>query len=175
MKLDKFDFRALQHLFSSNAANDLNRFLENLPKYTGQTVLIAAAIVWVSAGVVGLFTTVQIQKYTDLLAELEQAEALKPIVPRIDKKPASADLVESFVERAKDAYRGIDMEANGNTITLKANSTGNYTEFREAVGHVLSSGNMWKISLDNMCLGRECSGQKLKAVLKVSEIKVTDK
>lgn len=173
MKLNKFDFRALQHLFSSKAADDLNRFLENLPKYTGQTVLLAATIVWISAGVVGLFTTVQIQRYTELRAELEEAEALKPIVPEISETPVSKEQLETFVERAKEAYRGVKIELKGkNTIRISAKATSNYTEFREAVGHVLSSGHVWKITLDEMCLGRECSGQKLMAVLRVSEIKV---
>ena len=72
-----YDWRSLKKYTSPHAADDLNAFLEKLPQNAGQTMLIIAGIAWGAAGVVGLYTTVQLQKLTELRAELQEAEAIK--------------------------------------------------------------------------------------------------
>ena len=82
-KIQDFDWRSLKKFTDPKAADDLNAFLEKLPQNTGQTMLIIAGIAWAAAGGIGLYTTVQLQKLTEVRAELQEAEALQPKVPQI--------------------------------------------------------------------------------------------
>ncbi len=173
MSLKSFDIKTLQKYFSAQSADDLNRFLEKMPQNVGQTVLIAAAIAWGMAAAVGLYTAIQTQKLTELRAELKATEALKPSVPKIKNIAIPKKEVEKFVEHAKKSYRGIDIKSNGSTIIITARSTLNFAEFREAIGHVQNGGDGWRVSLEKLCVGRECDKQyKLAASLKVNKVSV---
>lgn len=173
MNLKSFDWKSLQKYFSSQSADDLNRFLEKMPQNAGQTVLIAAGIAWAMAGALGLYTAIQTQKLTELRAELMATEALQPSVPTIKNVAIPKAEVEKFVENAKKSYRGIDIKSKGSTIVITANSTANFAEFREAIGHVQNGGEQWRVSLENLCVGRECDKRyKLAASLKVNKVSV---
>ena len=173
MNLKSFDWKSLQKYFGSNAADDLNVFLENLPQNAGKTVLIAAAIAWGVAAAGGLFTAIQTQKMTELREELKETKALKPAVPIITNIGIGKSEVENFVNKAKESYKGLDIKTNGSTIIITARNTRNFTEFREAIGHVQNGGNGWRVSLEKLCVGRECDKQsKLAASLKVNKVSV---
>lgn len=173
MSLKSFDIKSFQKYFSSQSADDLNRFLEKMPQNAGQTVLIAAAIAWGMAAAVGLYTSIQTQKLTELRAELKSTEALKPAVPQIKNMAIPKAEVEKFVESAKKSYRGIDIKVNGSTIIITANSTLNFAEFREAIGHIQNGGDGWRVTLEKLCVGRECDKRfKLAASLKVNKVSV---
>lgn len=174
-KLKSFDWRSLKKYASPQASDDLNKFLEKLPANAGKTMLIIAATAWGMAGVVGLYTTVQIQQLTELRAELEEAEALQPIVPRISDIPIPPNEVTAFVEKIKDIYQGIDIRASGSTVVLTAQSTGNFGQWREAIGHVQNGGSGWRVNIDKLCVGRECAGNMpLAAALKINKVSVTN-
>ena len=81
--LKGFDWRSLKKYASPKAADDLNLFLEKLPQNTGQTMLIVAGVTWAVAAAVGLFTTVQLQKLTEIRAEFQDAQALQPKIPSL--------------------------------------------------------------------------------------------
>ena len=171
--MKSFDWKSLNKYFTSKASDDLNRFLEKLPQNAGQTVLIAAAIAWGMAAAAGLFTAIQTQKMIELRAQLKETEALKPSVPTIKNVGIAKKDVENFVLKAKESYKGLDIKANGSSIIITGRTTRNFTEFRESIGHVQNGGNGWRVSLEKLCVGRECDKQShLAASLKVNKVSV---
>ena len=173
MNFKFFDMNMVKKMFSSRASADLNVFLENLPQNAGKTILIAAGIAWGTAAATGLFTAIQAQKLTELRAELKETESLKPSVPSIKNVPIAKSEVEKFVEKSKESYRGLDIKVNGSSIIISAKSTRNFAEFREALGHMQNGGNGWRVSLEKLCVGRECDKNiKLAASLKVNKVSV---
>ncbi len=171
-KLKNFDWRSLQKYTKPQAADDLNVFLEKLPQNAGQTMLIMAGISWSIAGAVGLFTAVQLQQITELRTAVEEAQALKPIVPKMINQAANAKQVADFVEDAKKIYNGLDIKASGASITISAKNTNAYGQFREALGHVQTGGSGWRIEIDKLCVGRECERFQLSASLKINTVSV---
>ncbi|MCK6418140.1 MAG: hypothetical protein L6Q57_04275 [Alphaproteobacteria bacterium] len=170
--LKSFDWRSLQKFANPRVADDLNRFLEKLPQNAGKTVLVAAGIAWAAAGAIGLYTTVQIQKMTDLQAKLEEAEAIKPLVPVITETAVKAEDVRSFVDKAKKIYTGLEISGRDNTVQVTAKSTGAFGQFREAIGHVLNGGTGWRVSIESLCIGRECKPNPLSASFKINKVSV---
>lgn len=175
MDFKSFDINALKKVLDPKAADDLNAFLEKIPQNAGQTALIAAGIAWGAAAALGLYTAVQTQTLIEMRAKLKETKALKPSVPTITEKPIDKASVDKFVKSAKEIYRGIEIKANGSQVVVTANSTRNFTEFREALGHVQNGGKGWRVSLEKMCVGRECGRTaKLSATLKVNKVTVTE-
>ncbi len=174
MDFKKLDFKNVKKYLNPKSADDLNRFLENLPQNAGNAALIAAAIAWGLAAALGLYTSIQTQSLIELRAELKETEALKPIVPEIKDISVAKSEVEAFVEKAKKSYGGLNVTAKGSIITITANNTSNFTEFREALGHVQNGGANWRVTLDKLCVGRECDKtKKLVASLKINKVEVS--
>lgn len=173
MDFKSLDMNKFKKLLDPKASADLNTFLERLPQNAGQTVLIAAAIAWGMAAALGLYTAVKVQQLTELRAELRETEALKPNVPTINNVPIEKEAVDKFVAEAKEIYRGLTITASGSTVIITASNTKNFTEFREALGHVQNGGQGWRVSLEKLCVGRECDKtHKLAASLKVNKVSV---
>lgn len=170
--LQSFDWRSLQKFTSTQAANDLNAFLEKMPQNAGKQMLIIAGVAWASAGALGLYTTVQLQKLTELRAQLAEAESLKPIVPIVSDVPVNPEEVSKFVEKTKETYGGVDVKASGSAIVITAESLGQFGEFREAIGHVQNGGSGWRVNVDRLCVGRECDKDPLAAALKINKVSV---
>lgn len=171
-KLKSFDWRSLNKYFSAQATEDLNVFLEKLPQNTNKTILTIAGIVWAAAGAVGLFTTMQVKHLTTLRAEFQQTEALKPMVPALRDIPVNKDEVQKFAQNASKIYKNLTIQASGSTITINAKSTGFFGQFREAVGHVQNGGTGWRVSVEKLCVGRECGNNALSAELKINKVSV---
>ena len=171
-KIKDYDWRSLKKLASPNAANELNVFLEKLPQNAGQTMLIIAGAVWVGAAGLGLYTTVQLQQLTELRAELQEASAVQPMVPKIQDVPVEAAQVNSFVEKMKEIYSGLSIESNGASINISSGTTAAFGQFREAVGHVQNGGSGWRVNIENFCVGRECEGAQLYASLSINKVSV---
>ena len=171
-KLKGFDWRSLKKYASPQATEDFNTFLEKLPQNTNQTLLIIAGAVWGAAGMVGLYTTVQIQNLTELRAELQEAESLQPIVPQIRDVAINAKDIRSFVDANNEIYQGLDMKAQGATVNITGSSTAAFGQFREAIGHVQNGGSGWRVSIDRLCVGRECDRNPLAASLKINKVSV---
>ncbi len=173
MDFKSLNLTSLKKITDPKSAGDLNHFLEKLPQNAGNVVLIAGAVAWGMAAALGLFTALQMQGLTKMRAELAETKALKPAVPEIQNIPISKAAVDDFVAKAKESYRGVKINAKGSIITITAGNTSNFTEFREAIGHVQNGGNGWRVSLDKLCVGRECSkNSKLMASLKVNKVEV---
>jgi hypothetical protein len=159
-------------LTSAQSSQDLNTFLERMPQTAGHTVLIAAGIAWAAAAAIGLFTTVQIQGLTQQRADLKAAEALKPIVPTIRDVPVDPKEVASFVVDLTKIYPDLVIKSAGPSIQVAARTTANFGQFREAVSHVQNGGSGWRVSVDRLCVGRECAADKLAVLLKINKVSV---
>lgn len=169
----KIDMTIVKKALDPKAAGDLNDFIEKLPQHAGQTVLIAAGIAWAMAAAMGLYASVQATSLTELRGKLMEAEALTPIVPKIQDVPIAPDDVKAFVEEAKKAYPELAFEVNGSTIMITSSSTANFGMFREAIGHTQNGGSGWRVSLDKLCVGRECDKtHKLAVALRVNRVSV---
>lgn len=163
---------ALKKLTSSQSSHDLNVFLERLPQTAGHTVLVAAGIAWAAAAAIGLFTTVQIQGMTELRANLKEAEALLPIVPIIRDVSVNPTEVTAFTDDLTKIYPDLIIKSVGSSIQISAKTTANFGQFREAVSHVQNGGSGWRVSVDRLCVGRECPTDKLAVLLKINRVSV---
>lgn len=163
---------AFKKLTSAQSSQDLNVFLERMPHTAGHTVLIAAGIAWAAAAAIGLFTTVQIQGLTQQRADLKAAEALKPIVPTIKDVAVNPADVKTFGEDLTKIYPDLIIKAAGPSIQISARTTANFGQFREAVSHVQNGGSGWRVSVDRLCVGRECASDKLAVLLKINKVSV---
>jgi hypothetical protein len=170
--LKSFNWRSLQKYASPQAADDLNRFLEKLPQHAGQTALLAAGIAWVAAAAIGLYTTIEIRDLTQMRAKLAETKALQPAVPKIKDVPVDPANLKSFAETLSQIYTGLTIKQQGPAIYIASKSTANFAEFREAVGHVQNGGSGWRVSVDKLCVGRECKGDQLGALLKISKVSI---
>ena len=172
MDLKSFDWRSLQKYLQPQAANDLNAFLEKLPHTVGNQVLIAGGIAWAMAGVLGLYTFVQTQQMIELRAKLKDTAALVPVVPKITDVAVSAAEVDKFAKEMAEIYRGLSIKSSGSSIQISATDTARFAEFREAIGHVQNGGSGWRVSVERLCVGRECDREKLAALLKINKVSV---
>jgi hypothetical protein len=172
LDLKSLDWRSLQKYFSSRSANDLNAFLEELPQLAGQTVLIAAAIAWTTGAGIGLFSFMQGKQMTAMRAQLRETQALKPSVPTIKDVPVPQADVQKFVAEMAGTYKDVSVKQQGASIFITSPSTTNFGEFRESIGHVQNGGSGWRVSVDALCVGRECSKDKLSATLKINKVTV---
>ncbi len=172
-KLKNFDWRSLKKYTSPQAAEDLNHFLEKLPQNTSQSMLIMAGVTWAVAGALGLYTTIQIQNLTELRAELEEAQALQPIVPKIQDVAVNTKDVDTFVEGAKAVYKGLDLRSSGASVEITGKTTAAFGQFREAIGHVQNGGSGWRVNIERLCVGRECEKSPLAASLKINKVSVS--
>lgn len=169
-----FDFRSLQKYLSPQATDDFNKFLEKIPQHAGHGVLIAAGIAWGMAAAFGLVTMMQAKQITELRAQLQGEEALKPVVPVVMMTAVSPDELKRLVEGLKTIYPTLTINQSGGKITVQSKDTASYAEFREALGHVVNGGTNWKIGVEGFCVGRECQQNSLDAALKVEKL-VIDK
>lgn len=173
MDFKSFDFKKLEKYFGKHSADDFNRFLEKLPHHAGHNVLIAAGIVWALAAGIGLYASIQAQEMITVRAELKETRALKPAVPKIKNVAISKQEVEAFAKKAQESYRGLNIRTKGSTIIITSASTRNFTEFREAVGHIQNGGDGWRVTLEKLCVGRECDkSTKLAITLNVNRVSV---
>mgnify|MGYP001335419824 CR=1 FL=1 len=171
-KIREYDWRRLQRLTHPKAADDLNAFLEKLPQNAGNTILIIAGVVWSAAAVLGLFTAVQLQKMETVKMELEEADALKPIVPVVKISSVSPNDVKKMSETLTEIYGGLRFEASGSTITITSDGLSGYGQFREALAYIQNGGKNWQVSIRKLCVGRECKTKALEAVLSVNKVSV---
>ncbi len=168
----KFDMAAIQRLLGPQAAGDLNIFLEKLPQRAGQTALIAAGVAWMAGAGLGLYTSVQVRSLTELSAKLKEVKALKPVVPKIKDVPVPQDEVKKFADDMARTYTGLSVKQQGANIQITAKSTALFGVFREAVGHVQNGGQGWRVSVERMCVGRECDQNQLGVLLRINKVSV---
>jgi hypothetical protein len=172
LDIKSFDWRKYQRYVSPQAANDLSLFLEKLPQNAGKTVLLVAGIAWAAAAGIGLYTTIQVKSLTTLQAQLKETKALQPMVPKLKDVPVDSTAIKSFAQTLTETYPGLSVRQQGTSISMAAKTTASFGQFREAVGHVQNGGSGWRVSVDKLCVGRECPRDQLAALLKISKVSV---
>lgn len=172
MSAGSFDWKSLQKYLNPQAAEDFSRFLDTVPGNAGKTVLVAAGIAWGAAAAFGLFALMQSSDLNKLRAELESTEAIKPVVPIINYASPNPDDLKRAAEQFKQVYPGLTMNVNGDTFSIQSKNTSDFTQFREALGHIVNGGIGWKVSVDGLCIGRECKQNALDAVLKIQKLNI---
>lgn len=172
--LSNFDWRSLQKYLSPQAAEDFNTFLERMPQNVNQVILITAGIAWAVAGAVGLMVTVKVQQLTELRSELEEQVAVQPMVPSVSNKAVSAKDIKEFALNISDIYTDLEIKPSGSQITIQGKSLLNFGQFREAVGHVQNGGSGWRVNVERLCVGKECSRHPLSAALKINRVNVQE-
>ena len=168
----KFDLGQLQKYFSPHAFNDADVFVREMPERAGQSVLIAGGIVWMVAVAGFAFSTIESQKVAELRANAVKAEALRPVVPQIIKKPVPDKDLADFAEKANPQYPNVNLSAKGSQLLVKASVSEAYWSWREAIGHVFNGGNGWRLSIDSLCVGRECKNGFLRGEFSVNKLDV---
>lgn len=172
MASGSFDFRSFKKYLTPQATDDFSRFLEKVPQNAGQGALVAAGVSWAMVAALGLFTMMQMQRLTDLRAQLLESEALKPAVPVVQLQAVSQKDIKGFVENFKEIYPGLIINANNGTATVQSKQTSDYGKFREALGHISNGGSQWRVSIETLCVGRECKTNALDAKLKIESLKI---
>lgn len=172
MSSKSFDWKSLQKFLDPEAANDFSRFMDKLPVDAGKAALIAAGIAWATVAAFGLFTVMQAKQLTELKATLETTEALKPLVPVISLAPVANTELTKLVTAFKTTYPMLAATSSNGNFIIKSRQTADFAQFREAIGHVTNGGKNWKVTVDSMCVGRECKDGGLSATLKVQKLKI---
>lgn len=157
---------------SPEAAGDISHFLDSVPVHAGNKALIAAGIVWAAVVGLGLFTMMQSKELTEIRAELQTSEAIKPSVPQIALQPVASDELKRVVEFLKKTYPSLNISENGGVLRIQSKQTADFAVFREAIGHAVNGGKDWKISIDSLCVGRECKDSGLSAALKIQKLSI---
>ena len=172
MATGSFDWKSLQKLMNPQAADDFSRFLEVVPQHAGKGALIAGGVAWGFAAALGLFTMMQMKDLTEMRAKLQEAEALKPIVPTLTMTPVDGGELKALVEELKKVYPDLNVNASGSKITVQSKKTSDYFIFREALGHITNGGKGWRTAVESLCVGRECKQNALDASVKVEKLKI---
>lgn len=169
----KIDWSSLQRYTSPQAMKDLDAFLDALPLNVGYNALIAAGIAWAVAGAAVLFASTEVGKVSELRAEMMKVEALQPPIPVLEYIPVGKDGIERVSKKITESYKGISVATGApGKATVTAQDTDFFPQFLASISMIENAGKNWKVSLDRMCVGRDCTGSKLSADLKIEAVKV---
>jgi len=176
--MSKFDFKAMNaainKYLSPQGMNDMNKFIEQMPMRAGYGVLIAGGIAWFFGGLAVVYATTVAKDVAEIRSELIKSEALKPVVATLVRQPVPASDVSAFVEKIDPLYRDIDIKASGSKITVSSSNARYFGAFREAINHAYNGGQRWRLSLESLCVGRDCQSQGgfLNGTFNVNTLKV---
>lgn len=170
--IKSFKWGSLRKLTTPQTADELNSFLESLPKNTSKSILVITGIVWGCAAVLGLYTTVKMQEFAEISVQREEAQALLPVVPQIRDIPVSSKEVKTFVDELQKIYKGLEIKGSSSNIIVNAKSTAQFGQFREAIGHIQNGGFGWRVNVEKLCVGKECRQFPLSATLKINKVSV---
>lgn len=171
-KSKKKDLKAYTKFVNPRSLDQLNTFLEKLPHNTNKKILVITGVVWAFAGILGLYTTMKVQEVSELSVKREEASALLPAVPIIQDKPVSAREINSFVDELQETYKGLEIKGSSSNIIVTAKSTSLYGQFREAIGHIQNGGLGWRVNVEKLCVGKECTPYPMAASLKINKVSV---
>ncbi len=172
--IKNFDWKSLNKLFSPKALDDLNLFLEKIPSNTNNTLLIIVGVIWGSAAALGLYTTIKMQEFVELSVEYDKAESMLPAIPKIQDKPVDSKSIKKFVDELQAIYKDLEIKGNSSNIVIRAKSTAQFGQFREAIGHVQNGGSGWRVNVDKLCVGKECPQNPLAALLRINKVSVAN-
>ncbi len=152
----KFDTATLKRFLSPHAYKNLDVFVEQMPLRAGQAAVIAGIASLVLACLSVTYVVMQANNIMALRADILKAEALKPTVPVINKAPVADAEVANFIKKIEELYPQINMIPVASRVEIRSSAIDKYGAFREAVGHMFNGGKGWRITVEEMCVGREC-------------------
>jgi len=166
----KFNLASLQRYTSPQAVKDLDSFLDALPINVGTNALIAACFTFLVAGVSVWFTAQELEKVSQLHEDLTNIKALQPPVPVLKEIPVDIKTLKPAGDKIASTFSGIKVVAGAGSVKISAQDSDYFPQFLAAISYLQRSGRNWKVSVNAMCLGRDCKGPQLYADLKVSTI-----
>jgi hypothetical protein len=172
--LGNIDWNALKRYTSPQAVKDFDAFLDALPLNVGYNALIAAGMAWLLAGSSVFFTSMQVEKVSKIRTELAKVEALKPPVPIIQYVPVSEASLKDLQKKITDTYKGVTFVGTSSSLTVSALDTDYFPQFLAAINTLQNGGKNWRVSVNTLCVGRDCATSKLMANLKLEVARVGD-
>jgi hypothetical protein len=164
---------AINKYLSPQGMSDLNKFIEQMPMRAGYGVLVAGGVVWLIAGLAVVYATTVAKDVSAIRAELVKSEALKPVVAQLVRTPVPDSEISAFVDKVDPLYNDVSIKNNGSgTIQVTSGSGRFFGAFREAINHAYNGGQRWRLSLQSLCVGRECKGGFLNGTFNVDTLKV---
>lgn len=170
--MQKVDFRSFKKYLAPHAAEDFNAFLEKMPQNVGKSALILAGMIWFMVACLGMFCVVQMKSLTDFRMEMSKTEAIKPMIPTIKTEAIDQKVLKAIIDDFKTVYPDLNFSLGNGNLLIQSKSTSNYAEFREVMGHIVNMGAGWKITVESLCVGRECKQNALDAKLKIQKLKI---
>lgn len=175
--MKKFDFKALNaqlnRYLSPQAMTDVNKFLEGMPLRVGYTNLIAGGAALFLGGLAVVYATTVAKDVADIRAELVRSEALKPVVAQLKRTPVPEAEIQAFAELVNPRYQDVSiMATGGGKIKIVAADGRFFGAFREAINHAYNGGQRWRLSLDSLCVGRECDDAFLSGTFNVNTFSI---
>jgi hypothetical protein len=169
--LRKLDMATLKRYTSPQAVKDFDRFLDALPLNVGYNALIAAGLTCVMGGAAVWFAAGETEKVSKLHSDLMNVQALQPPVPVLKYTAISHEALEPLLKEITQVYKGVAVTQSGNGgVTVTAQDTDYFPQFLAAIGYIQRGGENWKVKIDALCVGRECSGPQLSAKLKIEMV-----
>jgi hypothetical protein len=176
MDFKNIDINGLIKKYTSpQAVKDFDTFLDDLPANLGTNILIAAGVVWLFAGALIFFVSQEAGKLSEMRNELVKVEALQPPVPVLSTIAVDKASLDVFAETLSDLYKGIIIKVgSGGEVSITAQDTDYFPQFLATISYFQSGGKNWRISMKDMCVGKDCIPSKLKATLKIEVVKIND-
>lgn len=171
--LKKVDWRKVASYANPQSVKDLDVFLDKLPARAGMNGIIAASVIWGIAGCALLLSYTKSLDLRELHKDLVEAEATRPSVPVLTYSPIPDSQVKDQVDKMKNVYKTLTFEMSSGTVTISANTTGDFIAWRSAISDLGFGGNGWRIQVKHLCAGRDCQGKPLQASLSVQQMDIT--
>ena len=172
MKWGKINRGIFRKYINPQAVKDLDSFLDAMPLNVGYNALIAAGLAWVLGGGAVLFASMETEQVSKLHSNLMEVQALRPPVPVLKYTPVSQQILRDLTKKITETYKGIRITVNSNGIvTLNAQDTDYFPQFLAAISYFQRGGKNWKVKINTLCVGRDCTGSKLSANLKIETVR----
>ena len=154
---------------------DLDDFLDALPLNVGYNALIAAGLVCLMGAVSVWFSAQELQKVSQLHADLTNVQALQPPVPVLKYVPVSAAAaLKPLIDKVGVlTFKGVKITTGGEgEVSVSAPDTDYFPQFLAAISYIQRGGRNWKVTIrPPLCVGRDCKlGQAFDAKLKVERV-----
>lgn len=174
LKFDKnmFEWPRIKRMLGSQAVEDLDDFLDKLPLRAGIVPLVLTCFMWLVAGGAVLFSYDKAIELHNIQKDLIEAQSLTPTVPRVVRTAIPQDVLVDHIDRVKEYYSNVTVEYRAGAIYISALGTSLYNDWRGAMDAVSMGDKDWRAEVKEMCVGRDCSGVKLSAVMTVEKLDI---
>lgn len=164
----------IKRYLSPYTYRDINTFAQQLPEKAGQTSLLAGGLLWTIAAFALIFATVEAEKTAKIRAEILNQNAMTPQVPDIVKTAVQPILLETYAAKMEKQYPDLSITSDQSVVHISADDTKHFGKWREATSHLYNGGDGWRLSIEHLCVGRECDDQELSVKFSVNTLKIQE-